>query len=152
RSPKPKEPGQLAILPADGGEARVLTSLPKGVSDPQWSPDGRRIAMLSGTNPALDGPDATKPRNEPARVVTRPEFRMNEKGFRDPDHLDHVWVVDAAGGTPRQLTTGARFEEASPRWSRDGRSIWFLSDRRAEPWFGPEHSALYAVSPDRTTP
>src|SRR5204863_823984 len=129
----PKEPGQLAILPADGGEARVLTTLPKGVSEPQWSPDGTRIAMLSGTNTTLDGPDTKKPKNEPARVVTRPEFRMNDKGFRDPDHLDHVWVVDVAGGSPRQLTTGGRFEEASPRWSRDGRTIRFLSDRRAEP-------------------
>ena len=157
RSPKPKEPGQLCVMPADGGEARVLTSLAKGVSDPQWSPDGTRIAFLSCTNPAVDPADAQtkdkhKPKNDPARVITRPEWRMNEKGFRDPEHLDHVWVIDVAAGPPRQLTTGSTLEEAMPRWSRDGRSIQFLSDRREEPWFGHEHAALYAVAADLEAP
>ncbi|HET7224933.1 MAG TPA: S9 family peptidase [Candidatus Eisenbacteria bacterium] len=152
RSPGPKQPGQLAVLPLEGGEARVLTTLAKGASEPAWSPDGARIAFLSGTNPQLDSSENKKPKHEPARVVTRPEFRMNDKGFRDPEHLDHVWVIDARGGEPRALTTGTRFEEASPRWSRDGRAVLFLSDRREEPWFGPDHAALYAVSPGLAQP
>jgi dipeptidyl aminopeptidase/acylaminoacyl peptidase len=147
RSPEPKKPGQLFVLSMSGGEPRALTRLERGVSEPAWSPDGKRIAFLSGTNPEKDRPEAVKPKHEPARVVTRPEFRMNDEGFIDPDHLDHVWVIDAAGGEARPLTRG-RFKESSPRWSRDGRWIAFISDRRAEPWFGPEGGALYVVSPD----
>jgi dipeptidyl aminopeptidase/acylaminoacyl peptidase len=47
-SGKPR-PAQIAILPLAGGEARTITDLPKGASNPVWSPDSRRIAFLSST-------------------------------------------------------------------------------------------------------
>ena len=45
----PKEGGtQVWILPlADGGEARQLTDLPKDVEGMDWSPDGRRLVVVS---------------------------------------------------------------------------------------------------------
>ena len=45
------EPGQLCMLPMDGGDSFVFTDLPKGASEPQWSPDGRTIAFSSRSNP-----------------------------------------------------------------------------------------------------
>jgi dipeptidyl aminopeptidase/acylaminoacyl peptidase len=154
RKPDAKEPGQLHVLSLAGGEARALTSLEKGVSSAAWSPDGRRIAFLSVQNPGVDVKEKKKPKNEPARIVTRPEFRWNDQGFLDFEHLDHVWVIDAAGGEPRQLTRGTRCKEASPVWTRDGRRIVYATDRREEPWFGDpiEQIELLAVSPDRATP
>jgi dipeptidyl aminopeptidase/acylaminoacyl peptidase len=143
-------PAQLCVLPMDGGEARVLTTLAKGAKSPAWSPDGRRIAFLSGTDPARDEPAKEKPKNAPARVITRPVFRWNNEGFVDLEHLDQVWVVDAEGGVPRRLTLG-RFVAQSPRWSADGRHVLFISDRREEPWFGTEEGAVYAVPTDLET-
>lgn len=145
------DPAQIWVLPMAGGEAEPLTRLAKGAGSPAWSPDGRRIAFTSGTNPALDDAKADKPKNEPARIVTRPVFRENGSGFIDFEHRPHVWVVDAAGGAPRQLTTG-RFAEGGPRWSRDGRWILCVSDRRDEPWFELPASRLYAVAPDLAAP
>lgn len=45
---KPR-PSQIAILSLSGGEARIITDLPKGAADPVWSPDGERVAFLSTT-------------------------------------------------------------------------------------------------------
>jgi eukaryotic-like serine/threonine-protein kinase len=49
-----------------------------------------------------------------------------------------VKVVDASGGHPRQVTRGS-FDSSAPRWSRDGRSIYFSSNRtgRDEIWRAP---------------
>jgi dipeptidyl aminopeptidase/acylaminoacyl peptidase len=49
-SGKPR-PAQIAILSLAGGEARIITDLPKGAAAPVWSPDSKRIAFLSSTTP-----------------------------------------------------------------------------------------------------
>ncbi|HEY7828821.1 MAG TPA: DPP IV N-terminal domain-containing protein, partial [Candidatus Limnocylindrales bacterium] len=37
---------QLFLLPLRSGSAVQLTASDKAVSDPQWSPDGRRLAFV----------------------------------------------------------------------------------------------------------
>lgn len=157
----PDAQAQIFLLPLSGGEARQLTRLAKGASQPAWSPDGRRLAFLSGTNPALDEPAPEKPPKEPGRIITRPVWRMNGAGFLDWEHLDQVWVqdvfgagdadgkvtVDGEGMEARQLTAGDH-AAGTPRWSADGKWLLFLADRRPEPWYEPPRNALYAVSPD----
>ena len=40
---------QVYLLPLDGGEARRLTDLPRGVTELAWSPDGRTLAVLTSS-------------------------------------------------------------------------------------------------------
>src|SRR5262245_18006607 len=47
RKPQGSDHAQLYVMPLDGGEARRLTDLPLGVTDPRWLPDGRGIIVLS---------------------------------------------------------------------------------------------------------
>ena len=56
---------QVHLLPLDGGEARRLTDLPRGVDDFAWSPDGRSLAVLTSSLGATRETDARK-RNRPA--------------------------------------------------------------------------------------
>src|SRR3954470_9319519 len=39
--------GQIALLPADGGESRVLTHHATGVGAPSWTPDGAAIYFVA---------------------------------------------------------------------------------------------------------
>ena len=53
---RPAEKGgraQVAVMPAGGGEATVITAFDRGVSEAEWSPDGSRIAVV-GTRPPAD--------------------------------------------------------------------------------------------------
>ncbi|MFP4345398.1 MAG: S9 family peptidase [Anaerolineales bacterium] len=43
----------------------------------------------------------------------------------------NLWVVPAEGGEPRQFTMGDQVD-AQPRWSPDGKSIAFISNRQEE--------------------
>ncbi len=53
-----------------------------------------------------------------------------------------LYVATAQGGSPRRLTTNEA-EEASAQWSRDGKSIYFASNRtgRQEIWKRPADGA-----------
>jgi Tol biopolymer transport system component len=55
-----------------------------------------------------------------------------------------LYAVPAAGGTPRRLTTDPAVD-ALPRWSRDGREVYFTSDRSGN-W------QIYAVPAAGGTP
>ncbi|MCA1670423.1 MAG: LpqB family beta-propeller domain-containing protein, partial [Thermomicrobia bacterium] len=65
----------------------------------QVSPDGSRVAF----------------------VVARTDTEKDRT-------VSNLWIVDTAGGRPRQLTT-AYVSDSAPRWSPDGRMVAFVSDR-----------------------
>ncbi len=117
---------QLYVIDAHGGEARKLTSLPQGATSPVWSPNGTRILVVARVS-AADSPDAPKPKNPPARVITTIKYRANGEGFIY-DRRRHVFVVDVAGGETRQLTDGD-WDDVQPAWSPDGGQVVFVSAR-----------------------
>ncbi len=71
------------------------------ITDVELSPDGRRVAYS-------------------VRRADRARDRYRAA----------LWIVDADGGEPRQLTSGET-EDLMPRWSPDGSRIAFVSDRGA---------------------
>lgn len=119
---------QLYIRDGDG-EPRRLTDLSRDVSNPVWSPDGTRIAVLSSEGNGID--DETRKREGGfIRHVTRLQYRFNEADYID-DRFNHVWVVDAASGEAKRLTTGDA-SVGSIAWSPDGTRIAFTANREDE--------------------
>ena len=89
----------LWTMDRDGGKARRILLLYGGryISAPAWSPDGTKIAFEVAS-------------------------REGSQGYAS--QRSHIYVADADGSNPVQLTTG-RVEDRHPAWSPDGRRIAF---------------------------
>ncbi|HXT29091.1 MAG TPA: S9 family peptidase, partial [Vicinamibacterales bacterium] len=150
--PDDKDTPQIWLLPVNGGEARAITDLPKGAGSPVWSPDGRSIAFTSTTTQEdLKKPDpAAKPeRKSDVKVITRAVYRANgNPTYVDADRHAHIWTIGVNDrgekAEAKQLTSGD-FDERGVQWSPDGTSLYFVSDRVAESYFGPGDSDIYKV-------
>ncbi len=75
---------------------------------------------------------------------TRVIYSANCYGKNGDNAVCSIWVADVGKEkSARQLTSG-KFNDTSPRWSSDGKSIAFLSDRAK----AGESSAIYLLSMD----
>jgi dipeptidyl aminopeptidase/acylaminoacyl peptidase len=128
---------ELYLLPLEGGEPRRLTSGAGKIGDVAWSPDSRRVAYVA--LPAADEKD----RRRRLLRVTEHRHKRDGEGFFGSTRR-HIWVVDAAGGAPAQLTDGP-WDDGAPAWSPDGREIAFISDRAPDRDHHFEGGALHVV-------
>jgi len=135
------------VAPALGGPAQRVASRVKGeILGATWAPDGKRIAYApprSVVVQRLDGgaPDTVAKADDPnslswspdgshiAYVETNGAFILGP-GFGNtvPSGIE---VVSATGGTPIEVTS-RESQNASPVWSRDGQSLYFLSNREGQ--------------------
>ena len=102
---------QIHLLPLDGGEARRLTDLPRGVSDFDWSPDGsaargrhvdlgrrdRTTRTRSGAARSTEAEPGEPPPSD-YRFIDRLEYMLNGAGLHlRPGRRTSGWSTSTTG-------------------------------------------------------
>ena len=118
---------------------------------PCWTADGRKVIGVSNREVAHGTGDlvAIDPASGSQLLVHREETSWRAKPDVSPDgtrivyssyqgrNFHQLWILPVAGGYPLPLTFG-EYDNTSPRWSPDGNSIAFVSNRDGD-------LALYTV-------
>ena len=144
--------GQLWLQPADGGEARRLTTLAGSASGPVWSPAGNAIVFTSTVWPECTGAafaggfdDACTARRDSAQAASKVQaYAADQLLYRHWTSVDrgtrsHLFAVtlSADGGVTgvRDLVPGATYDVPPPPFggsegyavSPDGREVAFTT-------------------------
>ena len=140
--------GDIYTVPIAGGEATALTAGIEWNMQPQYSPDGSRIAFISdragGDNLWLMAADGSEPRavsEESEDLVHNPswgpdgDYLVAKKGITGERSIPagEIWLFHAGGGGGLQLiekTDGRESQKniAEPVFSPDGRYVYYSQD------------------------
>lgn len=119
------------IIPADGGEARLLASVPGSiVGAPSWSPDGKKILFLNRARVEEEKEDESD-----VRVIKKLNHKLNGVGFF-PDTRVHLFTANTEDGEFKQLTEG-EFDVGAPDCSPDGKEITFIANMTEDADYSP---------------
>ncbi len=136
---------QIFLMPLRGGYPEQLTAAEKSASDPQWSPDGRRLAFVRDDAIWMIETEGA----HQAQVTAHPAGNRAPRWCADGHQLafisrrrgwDQVWIVDAPVPRRGRPATRPRAPEPVPLtspgvdvddlvWSPDGRRLAITSQR-----------------------
>lgn len=147
----PRRGAQLHVRWMDTGQTAVISNVRRTPNAISWSPDGEYLAFV------MLVPDENEPLAKPpaapdgadwapgAKAIESMPYRFDGRGYLETGR-DHVFVVSAEGGTPRQLT-GGDFDHRGPlAWTPDGERIIFSANRLEDAEHHPVESELWAIT------
>ncbi|MDE3173336.1 MAG: S9 family peptidase [Gemmatimonadota bacterium] len=138
---------QIFVIPADGGEARQLTTGDWNASAPAFSGDGQRVAFSSLRVPDADHEfrhsqiyaanvttgnveQITHAAGTNGGPVYSPDGRLI--AYVHADSVDHsawaeakVWVMNADGSDAHAVTASLDRPVLDPQWAPDGKGVYF---------------------------
>ena len=122
---------EIYVMDADGGNRENLSNHPVDDEDPDWSPDGTKIAFISNRNDGVyqvyvmdaDGSNQIRLTDGP-RQKQDPDWSPDGQQIAFTE-FPHIAVMDANGNNRERFENDA----LGPSWSPDGQQIAFASAR-----------------------
>ena len=143
-----KDSAQVYLIPFDGGESRQLSSIEGDIGSIQWSPDGKQLLLaVQKTDPdelARQKDDKKRELGVVQRHYKRLFYKLDGAGYNAQERT-HLWTLNVSSGKARQITDHEIYDEESPTWSPDSKTIAFVSNRAKDPDLDTYANALYTV-------
>ena len=159
-----RELSAIYLVDASGRKLRRVTNPPAPLSDykPRFSPDGTRLVFSRARGTADHAPAAlftVRVDGSGMHRLTSYALRVDDsdwspdgkrivfEAYPNPDAYGDIYVVDASGSRPVDLTRNPAglAGSADPAWSPDGQKILFLDNRVVN---GVGRTGLATMKPD----
>ena len=110
RKERPGIAHDIYVIRVDGTNRTRLTDGKNGYTSPKWSPDGKKIVFEKA-------------------IVTKKYYRdLSRDEMTAMKRSTEIFVMDMDGKNLRNLTNN-NFEDSTPQWSKNGKTIYFMSER-----------------------
>ncbi len=145
-----KGKSQFYLRWLDTGAEAKLTNLTESAGAPWWSPDGQYFAfsmfvpMTAKPLVSLPGKPKGAEWNDPPKYIDKMNYRADGAGYLKSGY-QQIFILQANGGTPRQLTTGEFNHTGTISWTSDNKNILFSANRHEDGEFDPRNTELYKL-------
>ncbi len=124
RKERPGIAHDIYTIRLDGTNRTRLTDEKNGYTSPKWSRDGKKILFERA-------------------IITKKYYRdLSREEMAQMKNSTEIFVMNRDGTNLKNLTNN-EFEDSTPQWSKNGRTIYFVSRRDGAP-------DIYAMKADGT--
>ena len=141
---------QLYVRWMDSGQTALLTNLVEAPDAIAWSPDGKSLAFTQLVPSKKEPLAAPPPKPEgatwapPVKVIDSVVYSADGAGYLEAGY-QHVFIVSAEGGTPRQLTEGDFNHDGPLSFTPDGKELVFSANRGPDWERDPQNTEVFSL-------